>query len=100
MYESPIHLIYDDIKLQLDKNVEDYVYSAVQNVGVNVDREELIRALKYDREQYSSGYRNGQAEVLVSLIEQILEVYPEEIKYTDGIIDMIKERIRNIGTTL
>lgn len=99
MYEAPIHLIFDDIKIQLDKNVEDCVYSAVQNVGVNVDRDELIRALKYDREQYSSGYRDGQAEVLVSLIEQILEVYPEEIKYIDGIIGMIKERIGNLGIT-
>ena len=97
MYEAPIHLIFDDIKIQLDKNVEDCVYSAVQNVGVNVDRDELIRALKYDREQYQSGYRDGQAEVLVSLIEQILEVYPEEIKYIDGIIGMIKESIRNLG---
>ena len=60
MYESPIHLIYDDIKLQLDKNVEDCVYSAVQNVGVNVDREELIRALRDSKEQYYKGYRDAE----------------------------------------
>lgn len=30
--------------------------------GVNVDKEELLKALKYDREQYEKGYRDAKAE--------------------------------------
>ena len=52
MYKSPIEIITGQIKT----NYEDAIYSAVQNVGINVDREELLKALEYDRGQYEKGY--------------------------------------------
>ena len=60
MYESPIHLITQDVMTQLDKNVEESVLTAVRQVGVNVDREELIRALRDSKEQYYKGYRDAE----------------------------------------
>ena len=39
--------------------LEGEVMKAVQKVGVTVDKEELLKALKYDREQYEKGYRDG-----------------------------------------
>lgn len=56
MYKSPIDIIYGQMETQL----EGTVLKAIQNVGVNVDKEELIRALKYDREQYEKGFEDGQ----------------------------------------
>lgn len=38
---------------------ENYIYQCVADIGVNIDKEELIRALQYDREQYEQGYRDG-----------------------------------------
>lgn len=38
---------------------EDGVMKAIAEVGVDVDKEELIRALKYDRQQYQKGYDKG-----------------------------------------
>ena len=32
---------------------------AVQSYGINVDKDELIRALQYDREQYYKGYADA-----------------------------------------
>ena len=55
MYESPIKIIQGQLQTQL----EGQVMKAIQNVGVVVDKEELIRALKYDRGQYSKGFRDG-----------------------------------------
>ena len=55
MYESPIKIITGQIKT----NYEDAIYSAVQNVVINVDREELLKALEYDRGQYEKGWREG-----------------------------------------
>ena len=52
MYESPIKLIQDEIRYEMENNV----LKAVQNIGVNVDKEELIKALKCDRGQYDKGY--------------------------------------------
>lgn len=60
MYESPIEKIYGDIQYQIIKqDEENVIYSVNQAVGYSVDKNELIKALKYDREQYNKGYRDG-----------------------------------------
>ena len=56
MWESPIKIIYTDMKTQMEEGV----MKAVQNVGINVDRYELLRALQYDRDQYEKGFRDGR----------------------------------------
>ena len=55
MYKSPIKIITGQIKT----NYEDAIYSAVQNVVINVDREELLKALEYDRGQFEKGWKEG-----------------------------------------
>ncbi|MBQ7975952.1 MAG: hypothetical protein IJ300_09740 [Clostridia bacterium] len=62
MYKSPIDVItsqVDNAIMQMKKQQEDYIFQAISNVGVNVDKDELIRALQYDRGQYEKGYRDG-----------------------------------------
>lgn len=58
-YKSPIELIMG----QLQTSIEDQIFSAVQQVGINIDKEELIKALNYDREQYQRGYHDKDAEI-------------------------------------
>lgn len=55
MYESPIEIIQNDINSKL----EDGILKAVQNIGIYVDKEELLKALSYDRDQYVKGYTDG-----------------------------------------
>lgn len=55
MYESPIEII----KGAFTTECENGVMTAVQKYGVNVDKEELIKALNYDREQYRKGFEDG-----------------------------------------
>ena len=57
-YESPIQVLLTNLETQL----EGEILTATRKVGVHVDRDELIRALKYDRDQYQKGYRDGQSE--------------------------------------
>lgn len=59
MYESPVEVLIQDVKMQVKESVDEQVYQAVVNVGVNVDKKELLRALAYDREQYAKGYAEG-----------------------------------------
>lgn len=54
-YESPIQIIKDQLRLEQENGV----YKAVLNAGVVVDKDELLKALKYDRGQYEKGYRDG-----------------------------------------
>ena len=60
MYESPIELYMTDIQTQIIIKQEEQILQAVRNVAVGIDREELVRALKYDRDQYEKGYRDAQ----------------------------------------
>lgn len=55
MYQSPIEIITKKMRTQF----EDNVFKAIQDYGIVVDKDELIKALKYDRDQYEKGYRDG-----------------------------------------
>lgn len=55
MYESPIEIIYDDIKMHF----ENEILNAIQHYDIQVDKDELIRALRYDRDQYEKGFKDG-----------------------------------------
>ena len=59
-YQSPIDLIIGQMNLSL----EGEICKAVQNVGVNVDKEELLKALQYDRGQYQKGYKDRDSEIV------------------------------------
>ena len=52
MYESPIEIILGEVKLQQ----EDGILRAVQEQKIRVDKKELKKALRYDRDQYRKGY--------------------------------------------
>lgn len=65
MYESPIKIITGKMQTRFD----DEIFRAVQNVGINVDREELLKALEYDRGQYEKGYKDGRIDAFESFHE-------------------------------
>lgn len=56
-YESPIRMIVGEMETKMEADT----MSVIQRYGIDVDKEELIKALNYDREQYEKGYRDGQA---------------------------------------
>ena len=64
MYKSPIEIMQEHMRFQMD----DDIYKAVLNYGINVDKEELLRALKYDRLQYDNGYRDGIRDANAELV--------------------------------
>ena len=68
MYKSPIELLIDDINHQIVKQQDEEIYQAVLHYVPNVDKEELIRALQYDRDQYEKGYADGKADAMADLV--------------------------------
>lgn len=63
MYESPITLNITDISSQIVQAQDGrLMYEVQQAIGYEVDKEELIKALRYDREQYQKGYEDGRKE--------------------------------------
>ena len=55
MYESPIKIIQGQIKMETESNI----MRAVQNYDIHVDKNELLRALQYDRGQYEKGFQDA-----------------------------------------
>ena len=55
-YESPVQIIQGELEVY----IEDKIAKAVQNLDIQVDKDELLNALAYDREQYEKGYHDGQ----------------------------------------
>ena len=71
MYESPIDLTLtpmqirtEEIRSGIDGQIEKEIIAAVRGVHIDVDREELIKALNYNRRQYEKGYADAKVDVL------------------------------------
>ena len=60
MWESPIQMITDDIIKDLVQKQDEWLVEAVHRVGFNIDKDELVKALAYDRHQYEQGYSDGR----------------------------------------
>ena len=62
-YEAPIEINieedFPDSGSMAVSEIENMIFSAVLKVGITVDKEELIKALRYDRGQYDKGYIDG-----------------------------------------
>ena len=54
-YVSPIQTIAS----QIEMTRENEILKAVQRVGIDVNKDELLKALEYDRKQYQEGFRKG-----------------------------------------
>ena len=71
MYESPIDISYSDMILKTmnemskkwNQESDNHVMACV-NQFVKVDKDELIRALQYDRGQYEKGYEDGKRDAV------------------------------------
>lgn len=97
MCESPIEIRQTSTQYTaiFDKEKDSMILKAVQGVGVNVDKEELLKALEYDRQQYQKGYQDGCKEVIKNLIERLkmncFVVGEEEFVYLSDIINLAEE---------
>lgn len=68
MYKSPIDVMIADIQHQIAQQQDEEIYKAVVSVGINVDKDELLRALQYDRQQYDKGYADGHRDAMESIV--------------------------------
>lgn len=80
MYKSPIDIIYGQMETQMEGDI----LRAIQRYGINVDKEELLRALQYDRGQYEKGYADGKADAMADLVRcKDCQHYNEQEKRCD-----------------
>lgn len=68
-YEAPIQMQTGEIIRRVREEQDKKIYEAVLECGINVSKEELVKALNYDRQQYEKGYVNGRADAEMQLLE-------------------------------
>lgn len=62
MYEPPVKLFEQPMQAIMEAR-ENAIFAQIQaNFHVEVDKDELVRALQYDRDQYDKGYKDGKAD--------------------------------------
>ena len=69
MYESPITQILGEMQI----TYENECLKAVQSYGFDVNKEELTKALQYDREQYNKGFNDGYEKAIADFSEAVKE---------------------------
>lgn len=83
-YKSIAEIIFKDI----EGRFEDDIFKVVQKYDINVNKEELIKALEYDREQYDAGYKDGYK----CAFKEIMYIVDEYIGAMPQQTDTIRER--------
>ena len=54
-YNSPITMIMSQVETKMEADT----MSVIHQYGIDVNKDELIKALDYDRKQYEDGFRKG-----------------------------------------
>lgn len=75
-YKSPVSIIQDRFRTE----VEDNVMKAISKYHIVVDKEELIKALNYDRSQYQCGYDAGYTDGYESAKKYYLGIIKEALE--------------------
>ncbi len=75
MYESPIKQILGEMHMEM----EGECMKVVQQYGFDVDKEELTKALAYDRNQYEKGYAEAEADLDLLISEFLVPLEIENV---------------------
>lgn len=105
MYESPVDIITKQMNIQMD----DQIMNAIQEVGIIVYKDELIKAINYDRDQYNKGFKDG-TELFDRFAHELKEAFNAEIpinyestkpfftlENVRQIVDMVAIEMKNSG---
>lgn len=94
-YESPITTYMTAENMRIQEAYENTIIEGVHKVGVSVDKDELVKALAYDRGQYEKGFEEGRAWVdakIYSAYKALHDGFTEEaLGYLGELLDDHKE---------
>ena len=96
MWESPVNIfeIHEPIAEEINKQTEETVFKAIHRVGVDVNKEELLKALQYDRNQYEKGYKDGYDEAIDEFAEKF--IFKAVCEGCSGCTNCYEEEAQNI----
>ena len=96
MYESPIEIMVGEMVTKMEQDRERCVISYLQKEGINVDKKELIRALRHERNQYRKGYLDGKNDVLDNIRDEIEAIEEGILSYHNDRPWVFKDEVLEI----
>ena len=71
-YRSPVEIYTTQMMVNFESDLENNILKAAQGVGIDVNKDELIKALQYDRDQYDKGYKDGSNNMRKHIISRLV----------------------------
>ena len=86
MYINPINEIYKDMEVRINQQLEEMIVKAVRECDIEVDKDELIKALQYDRNQYEKGFADALNKIRAEIEQIIGERNLDDYDFCSGLI--------------
>lgn len=102
MYESPVELFdVASYTKKVNEEIDNYIYEYIVKLGINVNKEELIKALQYDRAQYEKGYKDGRGTICCANCNCKYNDYKgrctcDNLKFSWGHIHTVNDGLKDI----
>lgn len=78
-YESPITVLTEKLTSKVSEVLDNQIVGEVLRVGIVVNKDELLKALKYDRGQYEKGYNDGYIDGAKDGAREIFENFKKNL---------------------
>ena len=78
LWESPITQISTQLEQKMREEEDKLVVEVSQTVGYDINKEELIKALNYSKEQFGKGYAKGYARAVSDFAEKMKQSIMEQ----------------------
>ena len=85
IYHCPITAQADAMRLIIHEEQEKQIIKAVQNIGIEINKEDLVQALNNDRRRYEAAWKAGY--------EACKQEYREKLQIVCGLLYQIKKNI-------
>lgn len=98
LYKGPIQIVQEQIS-SIESQLENETLKVIHKYGIYVDKDELIKALKYDRQQYDKGFDGNEEYVPIYTCKGVVFVKASYFKPFENDEYVIYERTANDDIT-
>ena len=83
-YKSPVKIDYSNEKwiTEFIEAQDRYIVNTILDLGIEVDKNELVKALEYDRGQYETGYIDGYKDGYKKAFDEAREILRKTLNET------------------
>ena len=74
IYDCPIHEQNGQLKTMMANEHDKMLIKAVQEVGIEIDQESLVQAIRNDRQRYEEAYKKGYSDCAEEYKKLLLKI--------------------------